>query len=207
MTRPAPHMNCLAAGRQGLLVELRDPADVMRLYAELRRRRPAGIVDIVPAARTVLLTGPCARELAEALPAWPLPEPVAMETSQLEIPVVYDGADLAEVAEGCGLSVAQLVECHAQARYRVAFCGFMPGFGYLEGLPPALHRPRRDTPRTQVPAGSVAIAGRYAGVYPRASPGGWHLLGRTALELWNPQRQPPARLSPGTSVRFVPVAP
>jgi KipI family sensor histidine kinase inhibitor len=85
----------------------------------------------------------------------------------------------------------------------VAFSGFAPGFGYLTGLPPDLHVPRRDTPRTRVPAGSLGLAGPYAGIYPRASPGGWQLIGRTELELWDAHRDPPALLAPGTRVRFV----
>jgi KipI family sensor histidine kinase inhibitor len=118
------------------------------------------------------------------------------------IDVRYDGADLAEVAERCGLSVSDVVELHSEAEYTVAFCGFMPGFAYLVGLPPALHLPRRETPRTRVPAGSVAIAAEFASVYPRQSPGGWHLLGTTDVELWHDDAEPPALLTPGTTVRF-----
>jgi KipI family sensor histidine kinase inhibitor len=121
----------------------------------------------------------------------------------VEIPVTYDGEDLGEVAALTGLSEAEVVARHQGASYRVAFCGFSPGFAYLTGLPRELHVPRRETPRTVVPAGSVAVAGDYASVYPRASPGGWRLLGRTDVPLWDLDRDPPALLRPGTRVRFV----
>ena len=122
-----------------------------------------------------------------------------------EIPVVYDGPDLDEVADHTGLSRDQVIERHAAAEYLVGWLGFSPGFGYLTGLDPSLRVPRRDSPRTSVPAGSVAIAGPYAAVYPSASPGGWRLLGRTAARLWDADRDPPAVLAPGGRVRFRPV--
>jgi KipI family sensor histidine kinase inhibitor len=126
------------------------------------------------------------------------------DTPELVIPVRYDGPDLAAVAGAAGLSAGQVVALHSGAVYEVAFCGFAPGFGYLTGLPEPLHMPRRATPRTTVPAGSVAIAAGYAAVYPGASPGGWHLLGATDLILFDPVRDPPALLAPGTRVRFDP---
>lgn len=132
------------------------------------------------------------------------PGPVA----PFEIPVAYggpDGPDLEDVADRLGLAPAGVIELHAAPTYRVFLVGFSPGFPYLGPLPDALVLPRRETPRTAVPAGSVAIAGRQAGVYPVAGPGGWHLLGRTSLSLWDPRRRPPALLGPGAAVRFVPV--
>jgi KipI family sensor histidine kinase inhibitor len=120
----------------------------------------------------------------------------------VEIPVTYDGPDLAEVARLTGLPADEVVRRHAAAEYVVAFSGFAPGFGYLTGLPAELRVPRRDSPRTAVPAGSVAVAGEFTGVYPRRSPGGWQLLGRTDAVLWDPERDPPALLVPGTRVRF-----
>src|ERR1700744_2774068 len=117
-----------------------------------------------------------------------------------EIPVRYDGPDLDEVAEHTGLSRDQVIERHAASEYLVGWLGFSPGFGYLTRLDPALHVPRRDSPRTSVPAGSVAIAGPLAAVYPSASPGGWRLLGRTAARLWDADREAPPALAPGGRV-------
>jgi KipI family sensor histidine kinase inhibitor len=122
----------------------------------------------------------------------------------VELPVRYDGADLIPLAAELGCSPEALLQRHAAGEYTVAFCGFAPGFAYLSGLDPALHVPRLASPRTAVPAGSVAIAGEYTGVYPRSSPGGWRLLGRTDAVLWDLDREPPALLTPGTRVRFVP---
>ena len=118
------------------------------------------------------------------------------------IPVVYDGDDLDEVAAAADMSVDEVVAAHVGATYEVAFCGFAPGFGYLIGLPAQLHLPRRVTPRTRVPAGSIAIAAEYSAVYPRESPGGWHLLGSTPQSLFDVDRDPPSLLQPGTIVRF-----
>jgi KipI family sensor histidine kinase inhibitor len=132
----------------------------------------------------------------------------AKSTPAIEIPVRYggeNGPDLDEVAERLGLSARQVVEAHAGTVYRVFFLGFAPGFGYLGRLPDAIVVPRRPSPRTRVPAGSVAIAGAQTGVYPAGMPGGWNLIGRTDAPIWDPQREPPALLRPGAAVRFVPV--
>ena len=126
----------------------------------------------------------------------PMPETV--------IPVRYDGLDLAEVAEIAGMSAEQVVERHLAARYTVAFTGFAPGFAYLSGGDPALVVPRRSTPRPRIDAGSVGLAGPFSAVYPRQSPGGWQLIGRTASSMWDLDRDPPALLLPGNRVRFVP---
>ncbi len=123
-----------------------------------------------------------------------------------EIRVAYggdDGPDLAEVAARTGLSERDVVRLHAGVEYRVLVLGFVPGFPYLGILPPALDLPRRATPRIRMPAGSVAIAGRQTGIYPFATPGGWHVIGRTDAPLWDPRRDPPALLAPGDRVRFV----
>jgi KipI family sensor histidine kinase inhibitor len=125
---------------------------------------------------------------------------------ELVIPVVYDGPDLAEVARLAGLTEAEVADRHAGSAFEVGWLGFAPGFGYLTGLDPALHVPRLATPRTRVPAGSVAIAGPLAAVYPTASPGGWRLIGRTSARLWDTTREPPAVFSPGLQVTFRPVA-
>lgn len=125
---------------------------------------------------------------------------------EVEIGVRYDGADLDEVARHTGLTPAEVVLAHTGMPWRVAFGGFVPGFGYLIGGDPRLHVPRRGSPRASVPAGSVALAGEFTGVYPRASPGGWQLIGTTDAVLWDPDRVPPALLTPGSTVRFVDVA-
>ncbi|MFD0903052.1 5-oxoprolinase subunit PxpB [Actinomadura sediminis] len=199
-------MRVLRAGDAALLVETDDLASAHRLDAALRDARPAGVVDVVPGERTVLVVaepGTDMDRLAGALPALPSPEDAEAGAEPVEIPVVYDGADLEEVAELTGLSADEVARRHSDAWYTVAYLGFSPGFGYLTGLDPVLHVPRRESPRTAVPAGSVAIAGRYAAVYPSRSPGGWRLLGRTAAVLWDVERDPPSLLRPGTRVRFV----
>ncbi|MCK7624869.1 5-oxoprolinase subunit PxpB [Streptomyces sp. RS10V-4] len=206
---PLP-LRALPVGEHGLLVELDRAEDAGALHAELLRRAAGGTLpavrEIVPAARTVFLDGladPGA--LAAELPGWRVPPPAAGDRPAVEIPVRYDGPDLAEVAALWGVTAEEVVRLHAGTAFRVAFCGFAPGFGYLTGLPERLGVPRRATPRTRVPAGSIGLAGPYTGVYPRSSPGGWQLIGRTDAVLWDPRREPAALLAPGTPVRFVPV--
>ncbi|TDD74545.1 5-oxoprolinase subunit PxpB [Actinomadura rubrisoli] len=200
-------MRIRRAGDTALLVETGDLATAHRLNAALREAALPGIVDVVPGERTVLVAtvpGTDLDRLAARLPALPLPQDAAGGADPVEIPVVYDGEDLDEVAELTGLSRDEVVDRHSSAAYTVAYLGFSPGFGYLTGLDPALHVARRESPRTAVPAGSVAIAGPYAAVYPSASPGGWRLLGRSGLALWDVTRDPPSLLQPGMRVRFVP---
>jgi KipI family sensor histidine kinase inhibitor len=206
-----------AAGDRALLVEAGPaPGAAARVRALIQDQKFAGVVDVIPGAETVLVVlSPGAvglRELAGRLADADFGEKKGPDgggepdSAVTEIPVLYDGPDLAEVAEHTGLSRQEVIERHAAAEYRVGWLGFSPGFGYLTGLDPALHVPRRDSPRTSVPAGSVAIAGPLAAVYPAASPGGWRLLGRTAARLWDVHREPPAVLAPGRRVRFRPVA-
>ncbi|MDX3730015.1 5-oxoprolinase subunit B family protein [Streptomyces caniscabiei] len=200
-------MRALPVGDRALLIEVGTGEEAAALHAELLRRRATGdlsATEIVPAARTVLLDGLDApSRLAERLASWDIP-PVPPRTEDVvEIPVRYDGPDLPEVAAHWGVDEAEVARVHAGAEYRVAFCGFAPGFGYLTGLPREV--PRRATPRTSVPAGSVALAGPYTGVYPRASPGGWQLIGTTDVVLWDHTRVPAALLVPGTRVRFTPL--
>jgi len=202
-------MRALPVGEHALLVELADGTEAQALHAELLRRRATGALrvrEIVPAARTVLLDGldEPARVQAE-LPHWEVPPLSPREGAVLEIPVRYDGPDLADVAAHWGVDVPEVARIHSAAEFRVAFCGFAPGFGYLTGLDKRYEVPRRATPRTAVPRGSVALAGPYTGVYPRASPGGWQLIGSTDVVLWDHARVPAALLSPGVRVRFVAV--
>ncbi|MER6303996.1 5-oxoprolinase subunit PxpB [Kitasatospora sp. NPDC001539] len=194
-------------GDRALLVELPGTAEVAALYGWLRERQAAGelgeVAEVVPAARTVLLEGVADVPAVAALLRTARPRAATAANGPLvEVPTVYDGADLAEVAARWGVSEEAAVRIHTEPEYVVAFCGFAPGFGYLTGLPARYAVPRRDTPRSSVPAGSVALAGPYTGVYPSASPGGWQLIGRTALALWDPGREPAALLAPGVRVRF-----
>jgi KipI family sensor histidine kinase inhibitor len=191
------------AGDAALLIDTDAPH---RLHAAVRGLGRPDVVDVVPGEQTVLVTvrpGADLARLGALLADVTLPEARAVGGEPLRVPVVYDGDDLEEVASLTGLRVEEVVERHAAAEYVVAYLGFSPGFGYLTGLDEALHVPRRDSPRTAVPAGSVAIAGPYGAVYPSASPGGWRLLGRTRARLWDADRDPPSLLQPGTRVRFV----
>jgi KipI family sensor histidine kinase inhibitor len=192
-------------GRAALLVEPDDAAEVPAVAAAVQTD-PA-VVEVVPAARTVLVRAEAADlpGLAERLPALVAGATETMPTSpgnEIVLDVRYDGADLAASAAELGLRPDELAGRHADGHYVVAFCGFAPGFAYLTGLDDALRLPRLREPRAAVPAGSVAIADEFTGVYPRSSPGGWRLLGRTDASLWDLRRTPPALLVPGARVRF-----
>ncbi|MFJ8589379.1 allophanate hydrolase subunit 1 [Streptomyces sp. NPDC093595] len=205
-------MRTLTVGERALLVELGSGEEAQAFHAELLRRRASGALpavrEIVPAARTVLLDGvEDPGRLAALVSGWQVEPLHARAEPVVDIPVRYDGPDLAVVAALWGVEPDEAARIHAGAEFRVAFCGFAPGFGYLTGLPARYEVPRRSTPRTAVPAGSVAVAGTYTGVYPRSSPGGWQLIGTTDAVLWDPAREPAALLSPGTRVRFVPEGP
>lgn len=187
-------------GRAAVLVEVPGSRDAVSLAAWARERALAR--DVVPGARTVLLDGLADRDgLVDALTGW---SPGATEPGRVvEIEATYDGPDLDEVAEAWGCAVDEVVARHQSTEFVSAFCGFAPGFAYLSGLPDDLAEvPRLATPRTRVPAGSVALAGRWCGVYPTDSPGGWRVIGRTDAVLWDAGREQPALLAPGTRVRF-----
>jgi KipI family sensor histidine kinase inhibitor len=203
----------LPYGTGAVLVELAGAADVLPARNSLVSQRHPAVRAVVPAARTVLVEfDPDAIATAD-LRAWIercLAVPAGPASSggvepPVELAVHYDGADLDAVARQCGLPVAEVIRRHSAAEYTVQFCGFAPGFSYLSGLDPALRLPRLASPRPAVPAGSVAIAGEFTGVYPRSSPGGWLLLGRTDAVLFDLDRQPPTLLRPGTAVRLRPV--
>jgi KipI family sensor histidine kinase inhibitor len=198
-------LRVLAYGDRALLVEVPGLAEVAALRAALDRAPLPGQVDLVPAARTLLVhleRAPTEADAA-ALRRLPLASPGPAEDQEtVELPVVFDGPDLAEVAALTGRSEPALVEALLAVEFTVAFGGFAPGFAYLAGLPEELHVPRRATPRTRVPAGAVGLAGPFAGTYPRPSPGGWQLVGRTDAVLFDVDRDPPALLPPGRRVRF-----
>ncbi|MGH3342498.1 MAG: 5-oxoprolinase subunit PxpB [Carbonactinosporaceae bacterium] len=199
-------MRLLRCGDTGLLAELDDLDAVLALYAELVDTTPPGVVELVPAARTLLLRcrpGADLPTVARAVRA-ARPRPGRRPAGErIEIPVVYDGEDLAEVAHLTGLDERGVVNAHTGHEWTVAFCGFSPGFGYLVAAGSGLKVPRRATPRTRVPAGAVGLAGDFSGVYPRSSPGGWQLVGHTTAAIWDLSRDPPALLRPGVRVRFV----
>ncbi|GAA2221647.1 allophanate hydrolase subunit 1 [Herbiconiux moechotypicola] len=219
MTSPAAP-RILPSGEGALLVELPDARGALSAYTRLRQATEAAggaggaVVDLVPAARTVLVVFDPVVMRRDAVTAW-VDEVLASESPTrernsgrasdahlVELPVVYDGPDLREVAAAAGLTVQGVIERHLAAEWTAAFIGFAPGFAYLTG-DGALTVPRRSAPRAAVPAGSVALAAGYCGVYPRASPGGWQLIGTTDAELWDTERPSPALLAPGTRVRFV----
>ena len=229
-TTPAPSVSVtvLPAGEDALLLEVAGLEEVLALEDALRRvLARAGspwsrVTDVVPAARTVLVVtrpgtdlpalGAAVLRVAESVRVGRGSGPgsvggpgpgTAAGSHEVEVPVTYDGPDLVEVAALTGLSPAEVVAAHTGRTWRVAFGGFAPGFAYLVGGDPRLTVPRRDHPRPTVPAGAVGLAGEFSGVYPRASPGGWQLLGTTGLALWDVDRDPPALLTPGTTVRFV----
>lgn len=207
----------LPMGECAWLVETDDLESVLALESTLGRLVDAGdglwteVDDLVPAARTLLVVARATTDLTGLAHAirraavsadTSAPPP---DTSVIEVPVHYDGPDLDAVAAHTGLTATEVVAAHTATAWRVAFGGFAPGFAYLVGGDPRLVVPRHAEPRTRVPAGAVALAGEFSGIYPRESPGGWQLLGTTDLVLWDPDRDPPALLMPGTTVRFVEV--
>jgi KipI family sensor histidine kinase inhibitor len=200
-------MRLLPSGTTALLAELDDLEQVQGLYDALVQAPPPGVVDLVPAARTVLVVvDPAVTTLAALAQALRSTSPRTgrRQSGELvEVPVRYDGADLADAAALLGWDPPELVRRHTTVEWRVAFCGFAPGFGYLASPDWPAEVPRRSSPRTKVPPGSVALAGAFSGVYPRESPGGWQLVGRTVLAVFDLDRDPAALLRPGVRVRFV----
>jgi KipI family sensor histidine kinase inhibitor len=196
-------VRCVPVGADAVLVEVADVTEAIALFTEARRRGTRA-TDIVPAAATVLFDGvPDVASLVEQIPQWSLPSGSVGEGPLVEVPTVYDGPDLDTVARLWDLTSSEVVDLHTSTEMLVAFCGFSPGFAYCTGLPADRTVPRLDDPRTRVPAGSVGLAGPFTGIYPSASPGGWQLLGRTDLVLWDPTHAEPATLPPGTRVQFV----
>ncbi|WP_445286769.1 5-oxoprolinase/urea amidolyase family protein [Variovorax atrisoli] len=202
-------MRFLPVNLNAVLVELEDLPQTLALLASLRAEPIAGIEELVPAARTLLITfrpaAIAADELARQVGARSLDASEARSERRIEIPVRYDGEDLAEVAGLLGITPEEVVRRHTGSDYTVAFTGFAPGFAYLSGGDPSLNVPRRKVPRTRIPAGAVGLAGSFSGVYPQASPGGWQILGITDAPMWDLSRETPALLQPGDAVRFVDV--
>jgi KipI family sensor histidine kinase inhibitor len=199
-------MRLRPCGEAAVLVEPGEGVDVLGLRQAVLGA--VGVIEVVPAACTLLVQFDPAATTVEAIEhaltdvaVGTHPQPTG---DAVELEVHYDGADLAAVAYEIGVGVGEVIARHSAGTYTVAFCGFAPGFAYLSGLDPALQVARLAEPRKSVPAGSVGIAGEFTGVYPRASPGGWRLLGHTSASLWDSRRQPPALLGPGTTVRFLP---
>ena len=207
---------CYLLGERAAVLELEPPLSLesqKRIWSlTTRLREYPNVAEVIPGMNniTLLLSIPQA-DPVEALEKlqqwWEESESAQPEVRHIDIPVIYGGAegpDLEEVARLHNLTTRQTVEMHSSAEYVVYFLGFQPGFGYLGGLPDALHTPRRAVPRVKVPQGSVGIGGSHTGVYPLASPGGWQIIGNTPLALFDPQASSSTLLRPGDSVRFVP---
>lgn len=199
----------LPSGESALLVECDSLEEVLALHDALAADPRPGVVELVPAARTILVAidpGVIALESAATwvrrVPAEAGSRAAGAAAEPVTVTVSYDGDDLASTAAFLAVSTEALIARHVAAEWRVAFVGFAPGFGYLVSDDWPFEVPRLAVPRTRVPQGAVALAGAFGGVYPRQSPGGWRLIGRTSAELWNPEADPPALLVPGRRVRF-----
>ncbi|MEG2818077.1 MAG: urea amidolyase family protein [Comamonas sp.] len=200
-------MRFLPVNRQSIMVELADLQQTLVLLASLQARPIAGVQELVPAARTILVQfaphAITAAELVREIAGRDLQGTVQRSDVLVEIPVRYDGEDLADMAQMLNISAEEVVRRHTESEWSVAFTGFAPGFAYLTGGDPLFNVPRRATPRTKVPAGAVALAGTFSAVYPQASPGGWQIIGVTDAAMWDLSRDLPALLQPGYRVRFV----
>ncbi|HWT49762.1 MAG TPA: allophanate hydrolase subunit 1 [Mycobacterium sp.] len=195
-------------GDQALMLQCGSTAEVLAWVDALRAAALPGVVDIVPAARTVLVKldsprfqGVNRHRLRKMRVTADVDAP-ADRSADVVIDVVYDGPDLAEVAGHTGLTRAQAINAHTSTLWRVGFSGFAPGFAYLVDGDPRLRVPRRSEPRTSVPPGSVGLAGEFCAIYPRQSPGGWQLIGHTDAALWDLERPNPALLTQGMWVQF-----
>lgn len=194
-------------GPGAVLVEVDDAVTAVAL-AQWARSGGLPVTEAVPGARTVLLDGldlegATGDAVRRALETWQAPDAAALRGPVVEVPVSYDGEDLDRVATLWSVTSDEVVARHTGTEFTSAFCGFAPGFAYLTGLPGEWAVPRLESPRPRVPAGAVALADTWCGVYPGASPGGWLLLGTTDVRVWDPERADPCVLGPGTRVRFV----
>jgi KipI family sensor histidine kinase inhibitor len=208
---PASRPHLRRCGESGWLLDLADNQSVHRWAAAVRGARLAGVTEVVPGLNTLLVTIDPSLTTQNALrSALANLDPGEHDSTTGEhhvIDVRYDGEDIDEVARLTGLTPAEVVAAHTGTPWRVAFCGFAPGFSYLIGGDPRLRVPRRNEARVRVPAGAVAIAGEFSSIYPRVSPGGWQLLGHTDATLWDVAAEPPAVLLPGAVVEFRDVTP
>lgn len=209
----SPAVRLLPSGTSALLVETDSLADVIALHDALAVSAPDGVVELVPAARTLLVAVDPAVLSLETAASWVRRAAAAptdatsgvarpAPADELVVEVDYRGDDLADTAELLGVSPEQLVARHTAVAWRVAFIGFAPGFAYLGADDWPFDVPRLDVARTRVPPGAVGLAAGFSGAYPRESPGGWRLVGRTDAPLWDPRADPPALLAPGRRVRF-----
>ncbi len=203
-------MRFLPVNLNAVLVELDDLAQTLALLQSLQTEPVAGVEELIPAARTILVYfNPALTQLPQLIDAIggrSVSAQIERSSHRVQIPVHYDGEDLREVADILGVAPADVVRMHTGGEYSVAFTGFAPGFAYLSGGDARLDVPRRKTPRTRIPAGAVGLAGTFSGVYPQASPGGWQIIGTTPVQMWDLERVAPSLLRPGYRVQFVDVA-
>lgn len=203
-------MRFLSVNLSSFLVELASLSETLALFDSLTETPEAGIEEMVPAARTLLIRfcphTTSMKALATKITCHSLTRRAIRSGQQVTIPVHYNGEDLPAVAELMGIAVRTLIQRHQESVWSVAFTGFAPGFAYMVSDTGAWQVPRRSSPRTRIPAGAVALAGEFSGIYPQASPGGWQLIGQTELKMWDLSRDPPALLMPGTQVTFTDAA-
>lgn len=203
-------MQFLPVGPRTFLVQLADLDDTLALFDALQANPIPGVAEVVPAAQTLMVRtdvgvfadAALAAQITARAPA-PGTKPAERSTETVELPATYDGEDLDDVARHMGLTTAEVIAAHQATTWQVAFCGFAPGFAYMTCGDARFDVPRRPTPRTRLPAGSIALAGRFCGIYPKDSPGGWQLIGRTEVPMWDLSRTPAALLRPGVRCRFV----
>jgi KipI family sensor histidine kinase inhibitor len=203
-------MNTHFVGDSALLIDTQDARAAQQLRVAILRRPLNGLSELVPAYNTLLVQfDPLEFDIKSFIRRLPefvrTPVPLALPREH-DIPVAYGGEDLEEIARITNLDIAEVIQCHSSATYTVAFLGFAPGFPYLVGLDPRLRVARLKSPRIKVPAGAVAIAGEFSGIYPQATPGGWRILGHTEAVLFDPEQVPPARFIPGDKIHFHPLA-
>ncbi len=204
-------MKVLPFGDRAILAEFESLHETMGAFRALDAARRPGIVELVPAASTVLIRVDPTKLSLRAGEQWLTQTLISAKTLDVAaesgppgvtIPVRYDGSDLADAATMLGIAAPELVSRHSSAEWRCAFIGFAPGFSYLASEYADFSMPRRETSRTAVPAGSIGLAGEFTGIYPRSSPGGWQLIGTTDVTLWDETSETPAAIVPGTIVRF-----